>query len=66
MVSLGEGQSADAALPPDQSVSHIGWLDDRIIADGRDAFQGDVSGPLGSFVILLNEDGADDRSERTP
>jgi hypothetical protein len=40
---------------------HVGEADDGIIADGGYAFQRHVAGALdGPFVVLLEEDGADE------
>ena len=46
---------------PDRSGGRSRQPDERIIADGRDAFQRDVAGALdGLFVALLELDGADE------
>ena len=45
---------------PDRSSGQIGQPDQRIIADGGNAFQSDVAGALDSpFVILFEQNGAD-------
>jgi hypothetical protein len=45
---------------PAWSGGHGGQLDDGIVAQRRDCFQGHVAGPLHRpFVVLLQQDGAD-------
>ena len=55
----------DFRAGPDRSDSHSGQSDDRSIAQGGDRFQGHVAGALdGPFVVLLQEDGADEPDDR--
>ena len=45
---------------PVVSCGHGGQLDERIVAEGSDGFQGHVAGALHRpFIVLLEQDGAD-------